>query len=53
MNGWSHSYWRDIGWAEFWASVDEATLPAPEGERKPDPVAALEDEIAALTGLPV
>ena len=23
-NGWSHDYWRTIGWWEFWASAAEA-----------------------------
>ena len=56
INGWSHDYWRDIGWAEFWASVTETEMfteatTAQQPDRTEDPLAAFEASVAAATGM--
>ena len=58
INGWSHDYWRTIGWSEFWASVAEAELFVEHqrhdnggaGEQE-DPLVDFEASIAAATGM--
>jgi hypothetical protein len=52
--GWPPDYWRRIGWAEFWCSIDELAdaIRAQLGTySKPDPVDTLEDQVAKATGL--